>query len=74
MESTNSALLHLLFEEFVNKDTKKLEETISSNKKSNNQQSEDFTRPNFVVSNYMVNRNVNNFYTKLDKKLNRLDE
>lgn len=74
MELSNNALLHLLYEEFVAKDSKKIEEIINLNKSSSNQKSDDFNRLNFVVSNYAVNRNVNNFFIKLDKKLNRLDE
>ena len=71
---TNTALLHLLFEDFVNKDPKKLQDIIDTYKPHINQKNDDLCRLNYVVSNYAIHRNVNYFFTKLDKKLNRLDE
>ena len=76
MDLSNNALVHLLFEDFVSKDYKKLEETINANKNTGQSKSEETFKNqlNYVISNYFLNRNVNNFFIKLDKKLNKLDE
>ena len=75
-ELSSNAVEHLLFEDFVSKDYKKLEETMNANKTTGQQKSDETFKNqiNYVLSNYFLNRNVNNFFIKLDKKLNKLDE
>lgn len=65
METSNSAFLHVIYEDYVGNDFKRLEETFSGLKNTNQVKADDLYRLNLAVANYAVNRNVNNFFIKL---------